>query len=238
MWDASGVYLNNFRFFIFYNSVNKLRWNFTLSVWILLFYWRVYFSGLWVKRVSVSVNDALFFTSKTERRLQVRRVIFTNYQRWDQRSEERHTKHSLNLNMIEPNKHLDINIQTNTPAVISVWDNDTHDCKHTLFPLTLTELRHVHEDSHKHSTLIRSKLIISALFEITQMFVTVSVPDMCACLYLFDEADESSSEAPGFVSVALQWADGDLRRLLDGHSDHMNRVVHESGVRLKHTHTL
>lgn len=65
----------------------------------------------------------------------------------------------------------------------------------------------------------------------------VLINNNCMCPYLFNEADESSSKAPGFVSVALQWADGDLRRLLDGHRHHVNRVIHERRVRLQtHTH--
>lgn len=56
--------------------------------------------------------------------------------------------------------------------------------------------------------------------------------------YLFDERHEAVSEAPGLVAVTLERADGDLRRLLDGHSHHMYRVIHQGSICLEtHTHT-
>lgn len=51
--------------------------------------------------------------------------------------------------------------------------------------------------------------------------------------YLFNKADEAPSEAPGFVSVALQRADSDLLRLLHGHRHHMHSVVHQCCIRLE-----
>ena len=53
-----------------------------------------------------------------------------------------------------------------------------------------------------------------------------------ALRYLFDEADETPPEAPGFVAVALQRADGDLLRLLHRHSHNVHRVEHQRCVRL------
>lgn len=51
--------------------------------------------------------------------------------------------------------------------------------------------------------------------------------------YLFDEADESPSEAPRLVTVALQGADGDLLRLLHRHRHHVHGVVHQRCVSLQ-----
>lgn len=51
--------------------------------------------------------------------------------------------------------------------------------------------------------------------------------------YLFDEADETASEAPRLVTVALQGADSDLLRLLHRHRHHVHGVVHQRRVSLQ-----
>lgn len=55
---------------------------------------------------------------------------------------------------------------------------------------------------------------------------------MTTGVYLFDEADEASSEPPGLVAVTLQGADCDLLGLLHGHRHNVHRVVHQRRVRL------
>lgn len=51
--------------------------------------------------------------------------------------------------------------------------------------------------------------------------------------YLFDEADETATETPRLVAIALQRADGDLLRLLHRHRHHVHGIVHQRRIRLK-----
>lgn len=54
-----------------------------------------------------------------------------------------------------------------------------------------------------------------------------------AVTYLFDEADETTSESPGLVAITLQRADSDLLRLLHRHRHHMHSVIHQCCIRLQ-----
>ena len=50
---------------------------------------------------------------------------------------------------------------------------------------------------------------------------------------LFEEVHEARSEAPGFVSVTLQRADGHLSGSLRRHGNHEHCVVHQGSVCLR-----
>lgn len=51
--------------------------------------------------------------------------------------------------------------------------------------------------------------------------------------YLFDERHEAVPEAPGFVSVTLERADCDLRRLLHRYGHHVHCIVHQCCIGLE-----
>lgn len=50
--------------------------------------------------------------------------------------------------------------------------------------------------------------------------------------YLFEEVHEAWSEAPGFVAVTLQGADGHLSGPLGRDSHHEDGIIHQGSVRL------
>lgn len=51
--------------------------------------------------------------------------------------------------------------------------------------------------------------------------------------YIFEHVHKARSKAPGFVSVALKRADGDLGGALRGSSHHVDSVIHQSCFGLK-----